>query len=70
LWRTGRADVIIDSEFLCAYCGETNATTVDPSAGLRQEYVEDCQVCCRPNLLRIEIDPESLEATVESEEES
>lgn len=60
----------IDSEFRCAYCGETNATTVDPSAGLRQQYVEDCQVCCRPNLLSIGVDPEDLEATIESEEES
>jgi hypothetical protein len=26
---------------------------VDPSAGSFQEYVEDCPVCCRPNVLRI-----------------
>jgi hypothetical protein len=24
----------------------------------RQTYVEDCQVCCRPNLLRVEYDLE------------
>ncbi len=40
----------------CAYCGEENETFVDPSAGFRQAYVEDCAVCCRPNLLRITIE--------------
>lgn len=41
------------SSFQCASCGELNETSVDPSAGSRQSYVEDCQVCCRPNLLKI-----------------
>jgi Cysteine-rich CPXCG len=39
--------------FVCAGCGEWNETFVDASAGRRQSYVEDCQVCCKPNLLRI-----------------
>jgi hypothetical protein len=42
--------------FQCAGCGEWNETTVDELASRRQTYVEDCQVCCRPNLLRIEFD--------------
>jgi hypothetical protein len=29
-------------------------TTVDPGAGSKQNYVEDCQVCCKPNVLHIE----------------
>ena len=28
------------------------------SAGRRQSYIEDCQVCCKPNLLRVEYDRE------------
>ncbi|CAH0645983.1 MULTISPECIES: CPXCG motif-containing cysteine-rich protein [Pseudomonas] len=31
----------------CPYCGEEVETTVDLSGG-DQEYIEDCQVCCRP----------------------
>ena len=31
----------------CPYCGETITLFVDDSAGA-QQYVEDCQVCCRP----------------------
>lgn len=39
----------------CPYCGEQFDTVIDLSAG-SQDYIEDCQVCCRPItfLLRIE----------------
>jgi hypothetical protein len=50
---------MIDAEFTCAFCGQINSTTVDPSGGRLQSYTEDCQTCCRPNALRIEIDPDS-----------
>ena len=29
---------------------------VESQQGRRQEMVEDCPICCRPNQLRIEID--------------
>jgi hypothetical protein len=32
----------------CPYCGEPGEVAVDPGGGAHQEYVEDCQVCCRP----------------------
>lgn len=44
------------TSFICAYCGEENPTFVDPSQGRDQQYVEDCQVCCRPNELVITYD--------------
>lgn len=62
--------MIIDADFQCAYCGEINATTIDPTAGWVQDTVEDCQVCCRPNRLHITIDPESLDAVIEADAES
>jgi hypothetical protein len=46
----------MEAGFQCAGCGEWNQTGVDESAGHRQSYVEDCQVCCKPNLLCIEYD--------------
>jgi len=46
----------MESGFQCAACGEWNETSVDQSAGRRQRYVEDCQVCCQPNILRVEYD--------------
>jgi hypothetical protein len=51
----------MDAGFQCAGCGEWNHTTVDQSAGRRQSYIEDCQVCCKPNMLRIEYDHDSGE---------
>ncbi len=59
-----------DGRFCCSGCGEWNETFVDPSAGLRQSYVEDCQVCCKPNVLQIRW-LESLQSwQIESELES
>ena len=49
--------------FQCAGCGEWNETSVDASAGRRQQYVEDCQVCWKPNVLRVEYDGEEWRAS-------
>ena len=40
----------LDTEAIvfCPYCGESNEIALDPAGGDDQEYVEDCQVCCRP----------------------
>lgn len=45
--------MLSESDYVCAFCGETIVIPVDPSAGEVQEYVEDCPVCCSPNVLRI-----------------
>jgi hypothetical protein len=29
---------------------------IDLTAGSRQEYVEDCPVCCCPNVMHVEVD--------------
>ena len=49
----------MESGFQCAGCGEWNSTVIDESAGRRQTYIEDCQVCCKPNQLQIEYDSAS-----------
>ncbi len=41
--------------FQCPYCGERLETRVDLTAGER-EYIEDCEVCCRPIEFAIELD--------------
>ena len=42
----------------CAYCGEPNHTYPDPGNGNTQEIIEDCRVCCRPNVIRLSKDEE------------
>ena len=39
----------------CPYCGEPIEILVDASIP-SQEYIEDCQVCCCPITLRVEVD--------------
>jgi len=56
--------------FQCAGCGEINHTTVDPSAGSRQSYIEDCQVCCKPNVLHIDWDRSAADYTISAQLES
>ncbi len=48
--------VVQSKSFICAYCGERNDTFVDPAQGRNHTYIEDCQVCCRPNQLHIHFD--------------
>jgi hypothetical protein len=45
-----------DAEVACPYCGETIVIPIDPGGGANQEYVEDCQVCCRPCRVRVVYD--------------
>jgi transcription elongation factor Elf1 len=51
----GSAQLQYDRWVSCPYCGESFISLVDASAG-NQSYYEDCEVCCRPILLQIEID--------------
>lgn len=55
------------STYRCAVCGEENETLIDLSAGMVQSYVEDCAICCRPNILRIRVDGAAGTIIVESE---
>jgi len=39
----------------CPHCGEEIEIVADPSVA-EQKYVEDCEVCCRPILIRAVFD--------------
>lgn len=53
----------------CPFCGETISVLIDCSAG-SQRYTEDCQVCCSPILLTIEIDHDGTILSVLAEQEN
>ena len=55
-----------EGSYTCNACGEEIVVPLDLSEGLSQEYVEDCPVCCRPNVIHVEID-EDGEASVWAE---
>lgn len=54
----GQAIMNDEASYTCDACGETIVVPIDLSAGGTQEYVEDCPVCCHPNVIRVEVDDE------------
>jgi Cysteine-rich CPXCG len=40
----------------CPYCGEEVEILLDPGGGMSQEYIEDCEVCCRPLSIHVHYD--------------
>ena len=52
--------------YVCPHCGESIQLAIDPSSGEQQDYVEDCPVCCNPNLLHLRFDDEGC-ASVDAE---
>jgi len=54
----------------CPYCGEVISLVLDASAG-PQRYIEDCQVCCRPITVDLDVDTDGdALVRVQSEEEA
>lgn len=44
-----------EQTFQCPYCGERISVLVDHSEE-QQDYIEDCEVCCRPIMLMVRIE--------------
>ena len=47
-----------DVVWVCQYCGVHNAMWVDLTVPGKQEFIEDCRICCRPNRVIITLDHE------------
>ena len=43
-----------DPSYVCPTCGESIVIPLDRSGGEIQRYVEDCPVCCNPNVIHVE----------------
>ena len=43
-------------DLLAARVADVAGLPIDLSAGSGQEYVEDCPVCCCPNVIHVELD--------------
>ncbi len=60
---------LVEREIFCPYCNEAITVLVDASVD-SQDYIEDCQVCCRPIELSASINIEGeLSLTVRHENE-
>ncbi len=47
-----------DFTWTCQYCGVENSVWVDLTVEGKQDFVEDCRICCRPNRIIITKDAE------------
>ena len=48
----------------CPHCGEAVVIMLDPAGGSRQEYIEDCEVCCRPWQVQVHYAGGSVDVSV------
>lgn len=59
-----------EASYICGACGEEIVVPVDLSAGSVQDYVEDCPVCCRANLIHVTtLDEDEVRVWAELEDE-
>jgi hypothetical protein len=64
-----RLSLLETARLHCPYCGEPVEIVIDCTVA-RQDYVEDCEVCCRPMRLQVAVDSHgigSVEATREDD---
>jgi len=52
----------------CPYCGEPIRIIIDESIE-QQNYIEDCQVCCRPIELSVTITGEEVKVVAKRDDE-
>lgn len=48
-----------DLVWVCQYCGVVNSVWVDLTVEGKQDFVEDCRICCRPNRIIVTKDIEN-----------
>jgi len=59
-----------EASYTCDSCGEDIVIPVDISAGSHQDYVEDCPVCCNPNLIHLDVDEDGqVRVWIEAEQD-
>lgn len=61
-------DLLQTHHLNCPYCGETIQMVIDCSISC-QEYIEDCQVCCRPINVYINVEEDNVQIQVSHENE-
>ena len=57
----------VESSYICPSCGESIIVPIDLTAGSEQDYVEDCPVCCCPNLLHVSVLDDGLSEEAQTE---
>ena len=53
--KSSRGRAADEGAYVCPTCGERIVVPLDLSQGDEQQYVEDCPVCCNPNVVHVEL---------------
>ncbi len=59
--------MMMEASYTCDSCGEEIVIPIDLSAGSNQEYVEDCPVCCRANVIHVKFDDDEAFVSAQAE---
>lgn len=68
--RTSPETAAVSASYVCPSCFEEIDTFPDPGGGEHQEYVEDCALCCRPNVLHTTWNADAGGWSIEASRES
>jgi len=60
---------LTETSISCPYCGESIEVLLD-AADIDEQYIEDCQVCCKPISFVVFEDNDELNVNVYSEDEA
>lgn len=45
-----------DLDYSCPYCSQAQSLRIDRTGGSRQRFITDCENCCRPIEIEVEIE--------------
>ena len=54
------APVEDEYSFACPYCAAEISIAVDFTGGRRQAFTTDCEICCQPISIRLEVGPSGV----------
>ena len=63
------ANRLEEKDIQCPYCWESISVLIDCSVEL-QDYIEDCQVCCRPIVFNVSVDDDGFPSVVVKSDDS
>lgn len=49
-----------DYAFSCPHCGVELTVRLDSSGGRKQQFIQDCEVCCRPIQIEVRFEGEEV----------
>ena len=65
------SDLEQDNPFDCPYCSAPNTVRLEATAGRRQSFITDCETCCRPIQVEVEVESDGyISFTVKQEDEA